>query len=345
MPLQLLFQTFMAFVAVTAASMILTGIVYRHARSNHWFAMPNARSSHAVPTPSSGGIGLAGTSIATVALLGLTGALEAHLAWAIAGGGAVVACVGWLDDRQQLPPLIRIIVQVAAAAWALWWIGGLDRLSIGDVTIALGVWGSLLALLAIVAGSNLYNFMDGIDGLVGSLTVVVGSVLAFLLFRSGHPGLAAVAGVLAASTFGFLGWNWHPAKIFMGDVGSVFLGFALAVTAIAAEHLRILPALSWVILLAPAIVDAGFTTVRRALRGERWIEAHRTFSYQRAVQIGHSHRTVVLAILFLEGVLAALAITAWRQPAFLVPAVVLAYALTTVAWARYQFPRPRSAGV
>lgn len=327
----------LSFLAVAGASSLLTGLVYVHARRKRWLAMPNARSSHAVPTPSSGGIGFAVVALGVFAILGFTGSLSAPLAAALVGGGALVAIIGWIDDRRQLPARVRLISYAVAAVWAIWWIGGPDTLTVGRTTMSLGVWGALLAVLATLAFSNLYNFMDGIDGLISSHAVLAGAVLALLSFLAGASAIAASYGTLAAAALGFLVWNWHPAKIFMGDVGSVLLGFSFAVLAVASEQLRAVPALTWMTLFAPVIVDAGFTTIRRALRGERWYEAHRTFSYQRAVACGYRHSTVVLGVLVLDVALVAFAFIGLRRPALLLPSFVASLLLTSMIWARYQF--------
>lgn len=330
-------STILSFLAVAAASALLTGLVYVHARQKRWLAMPNARSSHVVPTPSSGGIGFAIVTIGVFAILGFTGALHTSLATALVGGGGLVAIIGWIDDRRQLPARIRFIAYVLAAVWAIWWIGGPDMLVMGATSVSLGVWGALLAVVCVVAFSNLYNFMDGIDGLIGAHAVLVGGALALFSFFVGAPAIAAAYGILATSALGFLVWNWHPAKIFMGDVGSVLLGFSFAALAVASEQLRAIPALTWMTLFAPVIVDAGFTTIRRAIRGERWYEAHRMFSYQRAVQAGHRHSTVVLGVLALDVLLVCIAAVGLRQPAFLLPSLAAGLLLTTIVWARYQF--------
>ncbi|MBI4449751.1 glycosyltransferase family 4 protein [Candidatus Uhrbacteria bacterium] len=336
------FQLAFSFFAVAAASAILTGIVYRHAIQKRWLAIPNSRSSHVVPTPSSGGIGLAMVALGMFAILGLTGALPVSIVLALVGGGALVAIIGWIDDRRQLPARVRMTAHIIAAVWAVWWIGGPDTLAVGATAVPLGVWGAPLAVLAVVAFSNLYNFMDGIDGLIGAQAVLAGGILALLSFLGGASAIAASYGTLAAVALGFLVWNWHPAKIFMGDVGSVLLGFSFAVLAVASEQLRAVPALTWMTVFAIVIVDAGFTTIRRALRGERWYEAHRMFSYQRAVQAGHRHSTVVLGVLAIGVFLAALAVLGLQRPTLLLPSIVAATILTTAVWARYQFRHIRS---
>lgn len=322
---------------IVVVSALMTGIVVAHARRQRWLAIPNARSSHTVPTPSSGGIGIAVIMLSIFGVLGWSGALEASMMWALVGGGAAVALVGLLDDRWQLRARVRIAVHALAAAWALWWIGGLDHLSVGSHGIALGTFGTVLAFLTIVGFSNLYNFMDGIDGLMGTEAVIAGAALGGLALLAGQPGVAMACWVLAAAALGFLVWNWHPAKIFMGDVGSVLFGFSFATIVIALEQQRALPGLLALIIFAVVIVDAGFTTIRRALHGERWYEAHRTFSYQRAVQVGHRHSTVVLGVAVMNVVLVAIAYTAWARPTLLLPAVAVALLFVASVWARYQF--------
>lgn len=335
-----------AALTVFIASVIATGAAYRYARHRQWFAVPNARSSHIVPTPSSGGVGFVAVTLALLALLGWSGRVDRSAVAALLVGGAFVAFIGWLDDRRQLRAGMRAVAYALAAAWAVWSIGGVDHLYLGVISMEFGYWGSLIAFASILAFSNFTNFMDGIDGLVGSFSVIVGGVLALLFFRAGAPGFAAVCAIIALTSLGFLVWNWSPAKIFMGDVGSVFLGFSFATVAVLAEQRRILPALLWVILFAPIVVDAGFTTLRRALRGERWWEAHRTFSYQRAVARGYTHQTVVLNAMLLECALVVLAFVGSSHPTRLLPATAVAVGITSVVWGWYQFtPDPRSSRV
>jgi Fuc2NAc and GlcNAc transferase len=271
------------------------------------------------------------------AILAVVGTLPRPIAAALVGGGCLIAIIGWIDDRRQLPAHVRFAAYLIAAIWAIWWVGGPDALTVGTTVVPLGVWGAPLAVVCIVAFSNLYNFMDGIDGLISSHAVLAGIVLALLSFLVGSPALATSYGVLAAAALGFLVWNWHPAKIFMGDVGSVLLGFAFAMLAVASEQLRAIPALTWMTLFMPVIVDAGFTTIRRAFRGERWYEAHRTFTYQRAVACGYKHSTVVLSVLALDVVLTALAMAGVGRPVLLLPSFVAALLFTATIWARYQY--------
>jgi Fuc2NAc and GlcNAc transferase len=292
----------------------LAGVVRHYALGHGILDVPNQRSSHTVPTPRGGGLAIVVTVLGGVAVLAVSGQVPYRLAMALGGGGLLVAGIGWLDDRQSLSPQVRAAVQVLAAAWGVAWLGGLPGFSVGSTSLRLGWLGSLLAVVATTWSINLYNFMDGIDGLAGSEAVAAATVGGVLLALNRASGLAQVSWLLALGCLGFLAWNWPPAKIFMGDVGSGFVGFVFAMLAVATERSGALPLLVWLILLGVFLVDATSTLIRRVRRGERWFEAHRTHAYQLAVQAGHSHRQVTLAVLGMNAGLASIAIAAWRWP-------------------------------
>ena len=278
------------------ASAWLTGVAREYALRRALLDIPNERSSHQVPTPRGGGIAIASVMAAGIAVLGFGGVLDGDIAWALLGGGAMVAGIGWLDDHRHVAPPWRALVHLLAAVWALYWLGDFTALPRGETS---GGWASLhvaLAALAIVWLINLYNFMDGIDGLAGIEAATAGVGGAVLLSLGGAPGLAMVTLLMAASCAGFLWWNWPPAKIFMGDIGSGLLGYCFAVVALAGEGAGVMPAAVWLLLLAVFVLDASFTLVRRVLAGERWYTAHRSHAYQRLVQLGHSHRRVSLGV-------------------------------------------------
>ncbi|MEO6696428.1 MAG: glycosyl transferase family 4, partial [Gammaproteobacteria bacterium] len=157
-----------------------------------------------------------------------------------------------------------------------------------------------LWVLAVMWLTNLYNFMDGIDGLAGAQAVTAGLAGGVLLWWLNAPGLAGASLALAAASGGFLIWNCPPARIFMGDTGSGLLGFSFAVLALAGEQSRAMPAAAWLILLALFILDASYTLLARLLRGEAWYHAHRSHAYQRLVQAGLSHRRVTLWVLLIN---------------------------------------------
>lgn len=332
--------------AALVLTALLTGAVRAYALRSDLIDVPNERSSHDRPTPRGGGIAFAGVFLAAVLGLTAAGSLPFATGAALLGGGLLVAGVGWLDDRRSLSSRTRAAVHFLAAFWALAWLGGIPTLSLGAVQVELGPAGYLLGALGVVWLINLYNFMDGIDGLAGGEAVLVGGLAGALLWLGADPTLAGITWLLAASAAGFLLWNWAPARIFMGDVGSGFLGYTFAVLAVASEQRGTLPLLVWCLLLAVFLVDATATLARRLAQGERWYEAHRSHAYQRAVQAGHPHARVVLVVAALDLALGGLAWAAVREPVLLPAALVVAAGGLLLGWRRVVGPRrpPRSSG-
>ena len=323
------------------ASLALTGAVRRYAVARALLDVPNARSSHSAPTPRGGGLAIAAVVLVVILGLAVARALPWNVAAAIAGGGALVAYVGWRDDRRHVPAAVRAAVHVVAAVWAVGWLGGLPALTLGSAHLAPGLAGSALAVVAIVWCVNLYNFMDGIDGIAGLEAVTVAGTLGALLLRAGQPGLGTLALAIAAAAAGFLYWNWSPARIFMGDVGSGFLGYVLAVLALAIENTAPLPGVALAtLLLATFVLDATLTLLRRIQRGERWAEAHRRHAYQRAVQSGRSHAAVARAVLGLNVALGALAWFAGPDYRALPLGLAAGYALVLAAYLAVERGRP-----
>lgn len=325
--------------AAALASGVLTGWVRRYAERALLDA-PNARSSHTNPTPRGGGLAIVIVVLAGIAALAAAGVLDARLAAGIGGGGALVAGIGWLDDHGHVAARWRALAQAAAAAWALAWIGAPAALRTGIGELPLGPLGFVLSLLGIVWLTNLYNFMDGIDGIAGGEGVAAGVVGGILLLLAGAPGLALLALLAGAACAGFLVWNWAPARIFMGDVGSGFLGFVFGAAAVASERAGAVPLLAWVVLLGVFVFDATVTLVRRVTRGERWYDAHRSHAYQRAVQAGHSHARVSGTAAVLNLVLGGLAALACLRPTLLLPVLVTAIVLLALVYRRIERLRP-----
>lgn len=314
------------------ASFLLTASVRRYALQHSLVDTPNARSSHTSPTPRGGGLAIVFTWFITLISLIVLQQLDYWVWLGLLGGGGLVAAVGWMDDRFGASAGWRALVHVLAAVWAVWCLGGFPSLYVGVTTLQLGVVGSVLAVIGITWLVNLYNFMDGIDGLAAgeavSVAVVAGGLLAFI----GVNGLALAVLSLAAAAGGFLVLNWPPAKIFMGDVGSGLLGYAFGVLAIASERAGAVPLMVWMLLLGVFVVDATATLVYRFLKGERWYEAHRSHAYQRAVLAGYSHRTVTTAVLGLNGVLALVAVGASFYPALLPVAIAVTVGGLSLIW-------------
>jgi Fuc2NAc and GlcNAc transferase len=279
-------------VAVLAGSAVGTGLMRSYAVRREVLDLPNGRSSHDRAVPLGGGIALSCAALAGLAAAVVVNAVDWRLALALGAGGLVLAIVGWLDDRHTLSPVLRAVVQTGVALVAVLLVGGLPSVDIGRWTLYLGHAGIPLAVLGVVWVANLYNFMDGIDGIAGGQGAAAGLLGAALVWWLGAAHIAAAPLLLGAAALGFLVWNWAPARIFMGDAGSVTLGFGFAVTAIASENAGALPLLGWAALLGIFLVDATVTLLRRMARGEDWTAPHRLHAYQRLVQSGLSHSTV-----------------------------------------------------
>lgn len=288
----------LALIAVLSA--FLTGLVRRYAIAHTLLDVPNARSSHAAPTPRGGGVAIVVGALLGLLVLALTGVLLWPPLWALTGAGGLVAAIGFLDDHRHVAAPWRLLAHFVAAVWALVWLGGAPPLPIFGNILDPGWLGAGLIAIYLVWILNLYNFMDGIDGIAGveAVFVSVGGALMFVL--ADVPSLSAVPLMIAAAAAGFLFWNFPPAKIFMGDAGSGFLGIVLAVMSLHAAWS--VPQLFWCwgILLGAFVVDATVTLLRRVWRGERVYEAHRNHAYQHAARRFGSHRLITLSVLALD---------------------------------------------
>jgi len=272
----------------------LTGVLRRYAILRSVIDIPNERSSHDVPTPRGGGLSVAVVFTLVLVLLFLAGRIEKEFLIAVGGGGAFVAVIGFWDDHADLSKTLRLSMQFAAAIWAVMWLGGAPAIPMGSQVVQLRLLGIVIGVISIVWMINLFNFMDGIDAIASIETITVSIGAAIVLLLAGNAPFTYVLLALAAATTGFLVWNWPPAKIFMGDGGSSYIGFALATAAIATAHAGGINLWSWLILLGVFVVDATITLVVRITRRERWYEAHRTHAYQHAARAVGSHLPVSL---------------------------------------------------
>lgn len=316
---------FFLLVATLLLSLSLTGGVRRYAMVR-LLDIPNARSSHAMATPRGGGLAVV-LSFA-VAVGSAFGAqwigLEQMLALA---GGLLVAAVGFWDDHGHLSARWRIVAHLAAATWVLYWMGGFGTIVLNGQAMTLGWLGHVLAVIFVVWMLNLFNFMDGIDGIAGAETAFVAAAGAFLLLLGKEAGMhALLLWALVSAVTGFLIWNWPPAKIFMGDVGSGFVGFTLGTMALMTAAANELSLVVWMILAGVFLVDATFTLSRRVLTRQRWYAAHRSHAYQHAAVLLASHKAVTLAVLMINGFwLLPLALMAYRWPRFDLWLLLVAY--------------------
>jgi len=281
---------------------------------------PNERSLHDRPVPRGGGLAIVIAAAAgAAAIIGLRGA-PAGIGWQgmawVAAGALVVAAVSFADDRRGLHPALRIGVHGLAALALLAGGLGLEALVLPGLAVALPGWlGGLLAVLFTVWLVNLYNFMDGMDGFAGGMAVFGFGAFALLAGLGGHAGLAASSLMVAAAAGGFLALNFPPARIFMGDVGSSFLGYLAAAFALWADRERAFPLWVAVLVFSPFVVDATVTLLHRLVRGERVWQAHKTHFYQRLVQLGWGHRETVIREYALMGACALSALAASRSAA------------------------------
>ena len=282
-------------------SALATWLALAYARHRKLVDLPGERRSHAVATPRGGGIGIACALLAgcTALLLGAGGESCAALA-CFAIGLVLVAGIGWIDDHRPLSPWLRLAVQCLAGAVLAWGLHGID-----------GHWGWALLTAALVPVLvNVWNFMDGIDGLASSQALLAALACAWLA-----PALAPLALALAVAVAAFLPFNFPRARIFLGDVGSGTLGYALAaLLARAAPELGVPAALVLLLPVSAFLVDASLTLLRRVAAGERWWQPHVSHLYQRWVRSGRSHR-------FVTGVYATFSLAAVILAAFLHDAV------------------------
>ena len=288
--------TLLFFGIIFVVSFFLTRLIYGYALKKRLIDEPNIRGSHNRPTPRAGGLSIAVLFLASIGVFAITGKMPQAPFLALFVGGLMVAGIGFLDDHGHVLPRWRILVHFIAAAWALWWIGGLPQVQLGATIWQAGWIGHLLALLFVVWLLNLFNFMDGIDGVAGVETITVSAGAALILLDDGNLNIPLWLGVLAAATAGFLIWNWPPAKLFMGDSGSGFLGFVFGVLVIYTANVGLLSPWIWAILLAVFVCDSTFTLIRRVGRREKWYAAHRSHGYQRLALHLHSHLKVTVGV-------------------------------------------------
>ncbi|GGK10625.1 MraY family glycosyltransferase [Pseudomonas matsuisoli] len=283
-------------------SCVLTWALRRYALSRSLMDIPNARSSHSVPTPRGGGVAIVLSYLAAIVVLSYLGDVWLDVGIALFGAGLAIAVLGFLDDHGHIAARWRLLGHFAAAFWVLFWLDGMPPLVLFGVPVELGWLGYLFGALYLVWLLNLYNFMDGIDGIasVEAICVCAGGVLLVASSWVGDGTALLLPLALGAAVAGFLIWNFPPAKIFMGDAGSGFLGIMLGALSLQAASVNPQWFWSWLILLGVFIVDATFTLGRRLLRGDKVYEAHRSHAYQYASRRYGRHLPVTLAVLLIN---------------------------------------------
>jgi len=295
----------MIYLVLFLSSLYLTYLVRMFALKKSLLALPNERSSHTIPTPHGGGIGIAVTWFLGLIYFFTCKEIEPSLFYALMYG-SLLSFVSYFDDLYELSPKIRLFVQTLVSLLGLYALGGLSRIDFGFWMIENPLITNALAFFGIMWCINLYNFLDGIDGYAGSEAVFLGFT-GWLLFGGDHFL------VLLVSVAGFLVWNWHKAKIFMGDVGSTLLGYTIAIFALYYQNKGV-SIFIWLILFGLFWFDATLTLYRRYKNGERLSQAHRKHGYQRLVQSGLAHDHVVFFSLSINFVLLILGYSASIQP-------------------------------
>jgi Fuc2NAc and GlcNAc transferase len=269
---------------VGVAAWMITDWARRNATRLGSVQAPNPRSSHTTPTPSAGGIGIVLASLPAIAWFAIP------TAWWLVPCAAMIAAVGWLDDLRPMSRRARLATQACASAVLVFAIvvqfgGGMMGVALAAGLFMAGIW-----------WINLFNFMDGIDGIAGTqaLSMLGGALLAGALFHPesvGGPTWSMML-ILCAAGLGFLWHNWAPARIFMGDTGSTYLAFMIFALALFSIHEGWLDHAFWLISGALFISDASITLIRRMLTGQAWIEAHRSHAYQKLAARWRSHARV-----------------------------------------------------
>ncbi|KGF66197.1 MraY family glycosyltransferase [Pseudomonas lutea] len=283
-------------VAVGVFSFALTHVLRRYALHKSLLDIPNGRSSHTVATPRGGGVAIVVSYLVALVWMLSSGLMARDPFLAMFGAGVLIAALGFLDDHGHIAARWRLLGHFLAAAWALFWLGGLPAIDVFGMTLARGLVVNVLAAFYLVWLLNLYNFMDGIDGIasVEAICVCIGAAIIYAL--SGFATLMWLPVLLACAVAGFLIWNFPPARIFMGDAGSGFLGIMLGCLSLQGAWISSQFLWVWLILLGVFIVDATVTLIRRLIRGDKVYEAHRSHAYQFASRRFGKHLPVTSAV-------------------------------------------------
>ncbi len=285
-------------VAACIVSYLGVGVIRQVALRHKVLDVPNERSSHAQPTPRGGGLAIAVVVLAGFAVASLRlGDLPGTVVTGFLVGAGLVAAIGLLDDLWRLSARLRLAAQFGVALLVMATVGRLEVINLpGLGEINLAGWGLPVTAIWIVGLLNIYNFMDGIDGLAAVQAVIASLCWWAASTILGAESLRILPGLILGASVGFLAHNWPPARIFMGDVGSTLLGYVFAV----------LPILAWqqtgdsdwagfgALCVAPFVFDGTFTLVRRAVNHENVLQAHRSHLYQRLIKRGYTHRQVSL---------------------------------------------------
>ena len=277
-------------ISIFFVSFLGTFIVKRVATKRNVMDIPNVRSSHIQPTPRGGGLAIALAWYVAIIILMIIKRIPDYLFYSLICG-IPITVIGMIDDIVNISPKLRLMVQIVCASLAVYLLHGCNIISLGFTDLYSPILFNIIAVLGIVWFINLFNFLDGIDGYI-SVEIIFICLAAYILAGIKLPLF------LAAATTGFLIWNWQPAKIFMGDVGSTLLGFTIGIFALYYHNGNELSIIIWLMLTSLFWFDATVTLFRRWRNHEQLSKAHKKHAYQRVIQSGFSHqRTVLYSIL------------------------------------------------
>ena len=304
----------LAVVAAFVVAAAFTGWIVSRGGSRWLVDTPNERSLHHRPVSRAGGIAILAGLAAGFAVVAFVEVPASRYGWVLAGA-AIIGSVSLADDVRRVSPAVRMLFHLAAAACVVPAGLPVERILLPGVAVDLGATaGTALTVLFVAWAVNLYNFMDGMDGFAGGMTTIGFTTLAVLCAHRDAAMLAGAGLVVASASLGFLLFNFPPAKIFMGDLGSSLLGYLCAVMMLCAERSASVPLWISILVFSPFIVDASVTLVRRIVAGERPWRAHRSHFYQRLVRLGWGHRKTVVREYALMLACAGTAVAALRAP-------------------------------
>lgn len=288
---------FLIVIATITISFGLTHLVRKIAITRNKFDIPNERSSHKNPTPRGGGVAVVAAFLFGLLALLIRRDIDAESFYAIVLPGALVAIIGYLDDLGRVTAArLRLIGHFVAALIAIYILGGLPPMPLFSATLDIGLVGNIIAVLFLVWMLNLFNFMDGIDSITGIEALTSCLILTIFLINKSDTELWRVPALLCAAVIGFLYFNWPPAKIFLGDIGSGFIGFTIGTISLVIAKSQ--PLITWavIILLGVFIVDATVTLIRRIFDKQRISAAHRSHAFQHLANNADRHLKVSLSI-------------------------------------------------
>ncbi len=301
---------------------------------------PNSRSSHVQPTPRAGGLVFCILFLITLIALPIFKLAPVDSFKVLGVPAMLIAVLGYLDDVYSLPARLRFAVQISAAVLFLHFLEADYSAYLHGWLIAWHGVGFLLMILGTVWSTNLYNFMDGTDGIASVEAICVYGMGGVLLWLQGAHTLAYLAWALVAGVCGFLVWNWPRAKIFMGDVASSFLGFLIIPFALFGYFEYGLSIFVWFILYLAFTLDATLTLMRRLVHGDKIWQAHKLHAYQRLHQAGYTHKQVLYVIIALNSVFSGVALFAMQHAGWLVETTLIAVVVYVCFYVFVEFKKP-----